>query len=124
MQTTKAVSRVFRRRRLPLALSLGGLSLRTLSCQVWSSLNQDQIVDRSAELAYYFLFAMFPGLILLSAMFSLFASTSARANLELMLYLAKVIPPAAFESVETAPAWTSEGAAHSPVESQAESWMA
>jgi membrane protein len=45
---------------------------------------------------------MFPALILLSAMFSVFASTSARANLELMLYLAKVIPPAAFESVETA----------------------
>jgi membrane protein len=102
METTRTVSRVFRRRRLPLALSLGGLSLRTLLRQVWSSLNQDQIVDRSAELAYYFLFAMFPGLIVLSAMFSLFASTSARANLELMLYLAKVIPPAAFESVETA----------------------
>ena len=45
---------------------------------------------------------MFPALILLSGMFSLFASTSARANLELMLYLAKVIPPAAFASVETA----------------------
>ena len=70
--------------------------------RVWASLIQDEIIDRSAELAYYFLFAMFPALILLSAMFRLFASTSARANLELMLYLAKVIPPAAFASVETA----------------------
>jgi membrane protein len=102
MDTTRGVSRVFRRRRPPHALSLGGLSLQALLQQVWSSLNQDEIVDRSAELAYYFLFAMFPALILLSAMFSLFATTSARANLELMLYLAKVIPPAAFESVETA----------------------
>ena len=102
METAKTVSKTFRHRQLPSALSLGGLSVATLTRRVWSSLIQDEIVDRSAELAYYFLFAMFPALILLSAMFSLFATTSARANLELMLYLAKVIPPAAFASVETA----------------------
>jgi membrane protein len=102
MEKAKAVPKAFHHRRLPSALSLGGLSLGTLTRRVWSSLIQDEIIDRSAELAYYFLFAMFPALILLSGMFSLFASTSARANLELMLYLAKVIPPAAFASVEAA----------------------
>ncbi len=102
MGTAKAVSRAFHHRQLPGALSLGGLSVAILSRRVCSSLIQDEIIDRSAELAYCFLFAMFPALILLSAMFSLFASASARANLELMLYLAKVIPPAAFASVETA----------------------
>ncbi|HTU50908.1 MAG TPA: YihY/virulence factor BrkB family protein [Acidobacteriaceae bacterium] len=102
METAKTASRAFRHRRLPGALSLGGLSVANLTRRVWSALIQDEIVDRSAELAYYFLFAMFPALILLSGMFSLFASTSARANLELMLYLAKVIPPAAFASVEAA----------------------
>jgi membrane protein len=100
METAKTITRPFHHRRLPGVLSLGGLSVGTLARRVWSSLIQDEIVDRSAELAYYFLFAMFPALILLSGMFSLFASTSARANLELMLYLAKVIPPAAFASVE------------------------
>lgn len=102
METAKTASRAFHHRPLPGALSLGGLSVGALTRRVWSSLIQDEVVDRSAELAYYFLFAMFPALILLSGMFSLFASTSARANLELMLYLAKVIPPAAFASVETA----------------------
>ncbi len=102
METAKTTSRASCHRWLPRVLSFGSLSLSTLLRQVWISLNQDEIVDRSAELAYYFLFALFPALILLSAMFSLFASTSARANLELMLYLAKVIPPAAFVSVETA----------------------
>jgi membrane protein len=102
METANPLSSAFRYRRRTGALSLGGLSVATLARQVWSSLMQDQIIDRSAELAYYFLFAMFPALILLSGMFSLFAKTSARANLELMLYLAKVIPPAAFASVETA----------------------
>lgn len=102
METAKKVSRAFHRRHHSSALSLGGLSVVILARRVWTSLIQDEIVDRSAELAYYFLFAMFPALILLSGMFSLFASTSARANLELMLYLAKVIPPAAFESVQAA----------------------
>ncbi|MES2221642.1 MAG: YihY/virulence factor BrkB family protein [Acidobacteriota bacterium] len=102
MEPPKKVSRAFDRRRLAIGFSLGGLSVGTLLRQVWSSLLQDEIVDRSAELAYYFLFAMFPALILLSGMFSVFASTSTRANLELMLYLAKVIPPAAFASVEAA----------------------
>ncbi|HZC43580.1 MAG TPA: YihY/virulence factor BrkB family protein [Acidobacteriaceae bacterium] len=102
METEKTVSRAFPHRQMPVGLSLGGLSVGTLARRVWVSLIQDEIIDRSAELAYYFLFAMFPALILLSGMFSVFASTSARANVELMLYLAKVIPPAAFASVETA----------------------
>lgn len=102
METAKKVSRAFHRRHRPSALSLGGLSVAILARRVWASLIQDEIIDRSAELAYYFLFAMFPALILLSGMFSLFASTSVRANLELMLYLAKVIPPAAFGSVQAA----------------------
>ncbi len=102
MEPPKNVSRSLHRRRHHLGFSLGGLSVSNLLRRIWSSLIQDEIVDRAAELAYYFLFAMFPALILLSGMFSLFASTSARANLELMLYLAKVIPPAAFASVESA----------------------
>lgn len=100
MGTAKKVSRAFDHRRQGNPLSLGGLSVASLTRRVWSSLIQDEIVDRSAELAYYFLFAIFPALILLSGMFSLFASTSARANVELMLYLAKVIPAAAFASVQ------------------------
>lgn len=109
METTKNVLRIFHRRRLPSALSLGGLSVAGLSRRVWSSLIQDEIIDRSAELAYLFLFAMFPALILLSGMFSLFASASARANVELMLYLAKVIPPSAFVSVQATFSQTTHG---------------
>jgi membrane protein len=61
----------------------------------------DDIADRAAELAYYFLFSLFPALIVLSAMFSLFASTRARSDMELMLYLGKVIPPGAFNMVQS-----------------------
>ncbi len=92
-------------------LSLGGLTVRQLISQVWCSANEDNIIDRSAELAYYFLFAMFPALIFLSAMFGLFASTKTQSNIELMLYLSRVIPPAAFEMVETTFVATQKGVA-------------
>ena len=80
---------------------LHGLSLGQLAANVWRSSMDDEIADRAAELAYYFLFSLFPGLIVLSAMFSLFASTRARSDLELMLYLGKVIPPGAFNMVQS-----------------------
>ncbi len=83
-------------------LSLGGLSFGKLTSRVWSSANEDDIIDRAAELAYYFLFSLFPALIFLSALFGLFASTKTQSNIELMLYLGRVIPPAAFAMVETA----------------------
>jgi membrane protein len=80
---------------------LQGLTLGQLIATVWRSSLDDDIADRAAELAYYFLFSLFPGLIVLSAMFSLFASTRARSDLELMLYLGKVIPPGAFNMVQS-----------------------
>lgn len=83
-------------------LSLCGLTLRQLASHVWVAAIDDEIFDRAAELAYYFLFALFPALIFLSAMFSLFASTQTKSNIELMLYLGKIIPPSAFGMVETA----------------------
>ncbi len=82
-------------------LSLGGLTLKQLLSNVWTAANDDDIADRAAELAYYFLFSLFPALIFLSAMFGLFASTRTQSNVVLMLYLGKVIPPAAFGVVQT-----------------------
>ncbi len=90
--------------------SMGGLSLWKLTSRVWASSLDDEIFDRSAELAYYFLFALFPALIFLSAMFGIFSSTKTQANLELMLYLGKVIPPGAFTMVASAVSTTTRAA--------------
>lgn len=84
------------------SLSLEGLSVKELLSGVWQSANDDDIIDRAAELAYYFFFALFPALIFLSSMFGMFVSRKQELNLELMLYLAKVIPPAAFGMVDSA----------------------
>jgi membrane protein len=47
---------------------LGGLTLRELACRVWDEINEDEIVDRAAALSYYFLFALFPTLLFLTAL--------------------------------------------------------
>ena len=83
-------------------LSLGGLSVGTLLKRVWTDSNEDDILDRAAELAYYFLFALFPALIFISAMFGLFASTKTQSTMELMIYMKRLVPPDAFGLVQTA----------------------
>lgn len=95
-------ARNWRHHAVSAGFTMAGLSLKNLLGRIWRSSIDDEIVDRAAELAYYFLFALFPALIFLSAMFGMFASTRTQANVELMLYLGKVIPPSAFGMVEAA----------------------
>ncbi len=46
----------------------GGLTLKELALRSWRESNEDNIFGRAAELAYYFLLALFPMLIFLTAM--------------------------------------------------------
>jgi len=50
---------------------LGGLTVRELARRVWQEIDKDEIVDRAAGLAYYFLFALFPALLFLTALIGL-----------------------------------------------------
>src|SRR2546421_10715252 len=50
---------------------LGGLTVRELARRVWHEIDKDEIVDRAAGLAYYFLFALFPALLFLTALIGL-----------------------------------------------------
>ena len=52
----------------PSPWQLGGLSPRELARNVWHEMDEDEIVDRAAALAYYFLFALFPVLLFLTAL--------------------------------------------------------
>lgn len=91
-------------------MSTEGLGFRTLAARVWKSANDDEIIDRAAELAYYFLFSLFPALIFLSAMFGLVANTRTQSNIVLMLYLSKVVPPGGFAIISDAMATTTRAA--------------
>jgi membrane protein len=47
---------------------LGGLSLGELGRRVWGEIDKDEVTDRAAALSYYFLFALFPALLFLTAL--------------------------------------------------------
>jgi membrane protein len=47
---------------------LGGLTVGALARRVWKEANDDEIFDRAAGLSYYFVFALFPALLFLTAL--------------------------------------------------------
>src|SRR5688572_20973718 len=47
---------------------LGGLSVKELAKRVWSEFWDDEVTDRGAALAYYFLFALFPALLFMTSL--------------------------------------------------------
>jgi membrane protein len=47
---------------------LGGLTARELAVRTWRKTNEDRVFGRAAELAYYFLLALFPMLIFLTSL--------------------------------------------------------
>ena len=46
---------------------LGGLTKTELAQRVWREAQRDDVLDRAAQLSYYFLLSLFPLLIFLSA---------------------------------------------------------
>ena len=53
------------------AWKLGGLTPGELFARVWREIQKDEISDRAAALSYYFLFALFPALLFLTALLGL-----------------------------------------------------
>ncbi|HUF93135.1 MAG TPA: YhjD/YihY/BrkB family envelope integrity protein [Candidatus Limnocylindria bacterium] len=53
------------------AWKLGGLSVKELARRVWSEFWEDEVTDRAAALAYYFVFALFPALLFLTSLLGL-----------------------------------------------------
>jgi membrane protein len=51
--------------------TLGGLSARELAARVWAEVWKDELTDRAAALSYYFVFALFPTLLFLTALVGL-----------------------------------------------------
>jgi membrane protein len=56
----------------PSPWNLGGLSVATLARRVYDEIWTDEVMDRGAALAYYFVFALFPTLLFLTTLLGLF----------------------------------------------------
>src|SRR5882672_525697 len=69
---------------------LGGLTVRELARGVWREIDEDEVVDRAASLAYYFLFALFPALLFLTALLGLLPIPNLIDRL--MEYVAQALP--------------------------------
>ncbi len=74
---------------------LGGLSAGQLGKRVWSEMNDDDIFDRAAALAYYFVFALFPMMVFLFALMGMLAGPGTQIRSEMMQYLARMMPGSA-----------------------------
>lgn len=73
-------------------------SWKNIGRELFDSVSSDDILGRSAQLAYYFFFALFPGFIFLSALLSVLAGSSLRDSL--MVHLPRVVPPDAFHLIQ------------------------
>jgi len=75
---------------------LGDLPPAQLSRTVFEQMIANDIFGRAAELAFYFLFALFPLILLMTTLFGIFASHSAELQDNLLSYFADFLPPTAF----------------------------
>jgi membrane protein len=74
----------------------GGLGIQELAARVWREANDDKVWGSAAELAYYFLFALFPMLIFLTNLVGFLPEIQTN----ILSGLAKVLPPEAVALVE------------------------
>ena len=79
--------------------NLRGIPFGTVVKRTWKSLLADNILGRAAELGFYFLFALFPTLFSASSLLGLAARSASTIYVDLLRYLALVIPTSALGTV-------------------------
>src|SRR5918994_722965 len=79
---------------------LGGLGWRDLAKRVWSEIQEDNVFGRAAELSYYFLLALFPFLVFLTSVIGLVLGSGTGTRHALFDYLARIMPPSAFQLLD------------------------
>jgi membrane protein len=96
----------------PSAWELGGLTWPQLLKRLWTNMdsNHDDTFGRSAELAYYFFLALFPGLLFLLTVLGFVAGSHEGVRNTLFQYAAQALPPSAWELVQKTITETSKAA--------------
>src|SRR3974377_2153935 len=79
---------------------LGGLTPGQLVHTIVGQIIENDIFGRAAGLAFYFLFALFPLILLMTTLFGLFASHSVELQSNLLSYFKDFLPPTAFQLVK------------------------
>ncbi len=76
-----------------------GLTWRELCRRVFVQIQQDEVFGRAAQLSYYFLFALFPLLLFLTALLGYFTGAGTKLRAHLLDYFSAVMPPSAYELI-------------------------
>ncbi len=74
------------------AWKLGGLTWKELGRRVWREFNEDEIMDRSAALSYYFLGSIFPLMLVLFSILGHLASPGSQLRQSILQHAALVLP--------------------------------
>jgi len=90
-------------------LSLGGLTPKELAARVWREMNKDDIFNRAAILGFYFMLALVPLLLCLTALLGLFAQTGTELRDQMFSLLARVAPRSAYALVYDTVSEVTEG---------------
>src|SRR3954470_16763447 len=80
---------------------LGGLTLKNLGMRVWGEIQTDDVFGRAAQLAYYFLLALFPLLLFLTSVIGLVMGSGTGVRHSLFNYLSQMLPNSAFQLVDS-----------------------
>ena len=81
--------------------SLGGLTFTELGKRVWSEIDSDDVFGRAAQLAYYFLLALFPLLLFLVSILGIIAGDNPEMREDMFRYLGTVLPGDAAQLVSS-----------------------
>ncbi|HKW67306.1 MAG TPA: YihY/virulence factor BrkB family protein [Terriglobales bacterium] len=84
----------------PSPWNLGGLTLRQLTLRVWHGINDDDVFGRAGQIAYGFLFAVFPLFMFLLAILGIVAGPHSAIQQHLVMESTDAMPPAAAQVVQ------------------------
>jgi membrane protein len=84
----------------PSPWNLGGLTFRQLSRRVWRGINDDDVLGRAGQIAYGFVFAVFPLFMFLLAILGIVAGPHSSIQQHLVLESTDAMPPAAAQVVQ------------------------
>lgn len=91
---------------------LGGLTPRQLGRAVFGEIIANNVLGQAAELAFYFVFALFPLIFLMMTLFGLFASHRVELQNDLLSYFEGFLPPTAFQLLSSVTIEIEEHATH------------
>lgn len=78
----------------------GGQGLKAFLHQLYDKIFDTDVIDRAAQIAFYFSFAFFPLLFFLVTLFGMVLGSKQNLQAELYIYLAQILPNTAFDLVQ------------------------